>query len=141
MIGRGIPQEPREDGVRIVSTRWGLRHAFPQGGGGYVTCRGNPATCIRCKEDGTPQMEPDVFDVTAGLLLKYGKEFWYHSHRRSLTRAEKDGGDISLAEGLYIYVRVGGETIVIANFGDHDELDLVVSAICYQHNRALGFEL
>jgi hypothetical protein len=132
-----------EECVGVFKTRFGPAHGWRGAGGVIFYCKRSQTSCPKCRTEGVPQVDPDPFDVTAKLLLEYGDEKWFHSNRMSIGGPARNDGELDLMAGLVIYVRVEGKTIVIADFGpvgDVYGIELIVSAICYQHNRSLGHE-
>lgn len=124
----------REDGVRLIRARFATYHGFPQGNGSYIPCSRNASTCVLCRTEGVPLAEPDYFEVTRAYMAKYWNERWYSSYRTPRT----DGED--MMDGIAIYVRVDGKTIVLMNMGDHPELEMNTGAWVYEHNRSIGME-
>lgn len=127
----------RDDDIRIIQTRFGPKHAFPDGKGSYTLCARKPELCRECAANGVPVEPPDPFDVAHGLIQKYWDHRWFDNYR---ARTEEDDRHFRMDQGVYIYVVVDGETTVIANFGDDESIRRVVSAIVWEHNIRGEFE-
>lgn len=122
----------------LVKTRWGFRHAVKGMGGSFVHCRGNPATCKYCHENGVPTDAPDPIDAMIISLRANWNKRWAESNRHPSTLAEDE---IWQGRGLHIVALADDQPAnrtVLVSFGDDSTITASVSALVHVHNEMIG---
>lgn len=122
----------------LVKTRWGMRHAIKGMGGTLIHCRGNPATCKFCAQDGVPVSAPDPIDAMIDALRANWHRRWAESHRAPGSLADNE---IWPADGLHIVALADdnpSDRTVLVSFGENDPAFAAVSALVHVHNEMIG---